>query len=357
MSPPDGGDAPSALAGVDIDKVSAWYAANIPGTAAPLRFTLIAGGRSNLTYRVDDAAGHATVLRRPPTGPLLPTAHDMAREHRIIAAMGPAGIPVAPALGLCTDVGVTGAPFYVMGFVDGLVLRNAEDVEAGLDLPARTRVALSLVETLAALHAVDPDAVGLGDLAKREGYLSRQLSRWHRQYQASQQAGGPDVALIDEVHSDLVRSLPPQVVATVVHGDYRLDNTVVSAAGDVAAVLDWELATLGDPLADLAALLAYWTASDEVSPLGSSPTMAPGFASRQEVVDLYATASGRPVDRIGWYLAFAYWKLACILEGVYARYKAGAMGDTGFDFSFYVGSIEGLAGRARATLSDGKLGQ
>lgn len=351
MTRPDGTGSDPSLPGVDAEKVSAWFADNIPGAAPPLSYTLIAGGRSNLTYRVDDSAGHAFVLRRPPTGHLLPTAHDMAREHRIIAAVGPAGVPVAPALGLCTDEAVNGAPFYVMGFVDGLILRDAPQVEAALPVERRGPAAVSLVETLAQIHAVDVDAVGLGDLGRKEGYIPRQLKRWYGQYQASRDTGhGPAVPAVDELHELLAASVPEQGPAALVHGDYRLDNTVLHPDGHIAAVLDWELCTLGDPLADLGALLAYWAEPGEDSPLGASATTAEGFPRRDEVIELYAKASGRDVSQVNYYLAFAYWKLACILEGVYVRYVAGSMGDTGFDYSFYPDAITGLGDRARRTL-------
>ncbi len=354
MTDPDGNGAEPVLPGIDRTRLSVWYGANIPGTELPLSFELIAGGRSNLTYRVVDAAGHATVLRRPPTGQLLPTAHDMAREHRLIAALGPAGVPVPPALGLCTDEEVTGSPFYVMGFVDGFVVRTAEQAQAAWGLETRRSVARSLVETLARIHSVDPDAAGLGDLSRREGYVARQLKRWYAQYQASRdEGGGPDIGLLDEIHLLLSTSIPEQGPATVVHGDYRLDNTVVGRDHTIKAVLDWELCTLGDPMADLGALLAYWNEPGEESPLGQSATGAEGFPLRAEVADMYADASGRDLSQLDYYYAFAVWKVACILEGVYVRYVAGAMGEAGFDYSFYPAAIEGLAKRAHDALTAG----
>jgi aminoglycoside phosphotransferase (APT) family kinase protein len=328
---------------IDVPHVSTWFEANIPGVVTPLSFDLVAGGRSNLTYGVTDAAGHAWVLRRPPTGHLLATAHDMSREHRLIAAMGPAGVPVPDALGLCTDEAVNGAPFYVMNFVAGHVVHDAEEAEALFDLDGRRRVSESLVDTLASIHALDPDAIGLGDLARKEGYIARQLKRWYGQYQASRdQAGGPDVPTIDEVHAALIETIPDQGPAGVVHGDYRLDNTMVGDDGQVVAVLDWELCTLGDVLADVGQLLAYWAEPGEVSPLAHSGTQAPGFFSRAEVVERYAKVSGRDLGQLDYYVAFAYWKLACILEGVYVRYAAGSMGQTDFDYSIYPDSIAAL---------------
>ncbi len=343
--------------GIDAQRVSAWFADNIPGVQPPLGFRLIAGGRSNLTFEIADSAGKRYVLRRPPTGHLLPTAHDMAREHRIISALGPVGIPVAPALGLCEDPAVNGAPFYVMGFVDGHIIRSRDQLPESFGPGARRHAGESLVDTLVQIHAVDPDAVGLGDLGRKEGYIARQLRRWYGQYQASRdEQGGPDVGEVDEVHDVLVQHIPEQRQAGVVHGDYRLDNCVVDDRGDVLAVLDWELCTLGDPLADVGQLLMYWVEPGERSALGDSATEAGGFLTRAEVAERYARAAGLDLSQLDFYMAFAYWKLACILEGVYTRYVGGAMGKDSFDYSFYPDSIRSLAAQAKAAaarLADG----
>ncbi|HEY3809835.1 MAG TPA: phosphotransferase family protein, partial [Acidimicrobiales bacterium] len=337
-----------ALTGIDSQRVSAWFVANIPGVVLPLEFHRVAGGRSNLTYEIRDGGGHRYVLRRPPTSHVLPTAHDMTREHRIISAMGPAGVPVPPALGLCLDESVNGAPFYVMGFVDGVIARSEVEVEECLGLAARHQSGLALVDTLAQIHAVDPDSVGLGDLGRKEGYIARQLRRWFANYQAAVESRGGDVlADIDDLHEQLAAHVPEQGPASVVHGDYRLDNCIVARDGHMLAVLDWELCTLGDPLADLGQLLVYWPAPGEFSALGHAPTLAPGFPTRAELTERYAAATGRILDQLGFYTAFAYWKLACILEGVYSRYLAGAMGDDGFDFSVYPTSIAWLAAQSR----------
>ena len=334
--------------GIDAGKVSAWFQDNISGARPPLRFDLVAGGRSNLTFEVTDSAGSRYVLRRPPTGHILPTAHDMKREYRIISALGPAGVPAPPALGLCEDEAVNGAPFYVMGFVDGVIARTAEIAEQQLTVEARRRVGESLVDTLAQIHSVDPAKVGLGDLGRTEGYIARQLKRWYSNYQAANASrGGTPLADVEKVHDFLSARIPEQGPAAIVHGDYRLDNCIVSPAGEVVAVLDWELCTLGDPMADVGQLLVYWPEPGERSALGASPTTAPGFISRAEVKRRYAAASGRDVSDVDFYIAFAYWKLACILEGVYARYVGGAMGNDGFDFSGYTDSIAWLAEQAR----------
>ena len=334
--------------GINAPGVTDWFTAKVPGVRPPLSFTLVAGGRSNLTYLVTDEAGQRYVLRRPPTGHLLPTAHDMAREHRIIAAMGPAGVPVPPALGLCQDDEVNGAPFYVMGFVDGVIARNESDVAANFDEDARRRSGLALIDTLAQIHQVDPDAIGLGDLGRKEGYIARQLKRWYSNYQAANQArGGTILPAMEHIHERLSASIPEQGPAAVVHGDYRLDNCVLAPDGSrVLAVLDWELCTLGDPLADVGQFLVYWPEAGERSALGHAPTAMPGFATRAELIDRYARATGRDLSHLEFYVAFAYWKLAAILEGVFARYVGGAMGDDGFDFSTYPDSISWLANQA-----------
>jgi len=312
--------------GIDVDGVTGWFSAHEPAARPPLSFSLIAGGRSNLTYRVTDSAGGAWVLRRPPRGNLLPSAHDMGREHRIMAALAGSPVPVPPLVGLCTDEGVTGAPFYVMRFVDGLVLRDPETMDT-VPEPVRWAAAEALVDVLADLHAVEPDAVGLGDLGRREGYVERLLRRWRGQWEQSKTR---ELPLVEEVADRLAGRIPDPGPARIVHGDYRLDNVIVSPAdGAVRAVLDWELCTLGDPLADVGMLLVYWTEpGDEFSPLSWAPTAAPGFPSRKDVAARYAARSGRDLSDIDFYVALGMWKVAVILEGVFARYAAGAYGDT-----------------------------
>ena len=333
----------SEIKGIDVSGVTDWFEANVDGARGPLTFELIAGGHSNLTYRVDDAAGHRFVLRRPPLGHVLATAHDMSREHKIISALGPTDVPVAPALGLCTDDAVNGAPFYVMAFVDGLVLRDAAAAQS-LTPGARRSAGLSIADTLARIHAVDPDAVGLGDLGKKEGYIARQLKRWYGQFQQSQTRELPRV---DEVHDALAARIPDQGPAAIVHGDYRLDNCMTDTGGNVIAVLDWEICTLGDPLADVGLLMVYWTEASDASPmLLTAPTAVDGFLSRKEVLDRYAEASGRDLSHVDFYIAFGYWKLACIVEGVHARYVGGAMGSDASGFEGFAVQVERCADAA-----------
>ncbi len=330
------------IKGVDGPAVSAWFEEHVAGAEGPLEFTLIAGGHSNLTFGVTDANGKKYVLRRPPLGQVLATAHDMGREHKIISALGPTDVPVPPALGLCTDESVNGAPFYVMDFVEGLIIRDAS-VVASMSTAARANAGRSLAETLAKIHAVDPDAVGLGDLGKKDDYVARQLRRWYGQWEKSKTRELPE---IDEVHDALLERMPEQGPAAIVHGDYRLDNCMANDDGDVIAVLDWELCTLGDPMADVGLLAVYWTDPAESGVLLTAPTAQEGFLRRQEVLDAYAKASGRDLSQVDYYVALGFWKLACIVEGVYARYAGGSMGSDGGGFEGFKHQVEHCARQA-----------
>ena len=246
--------------------------AHLPEVSTPLTFTLIAGGRSNLTFRVEDADGRAWALRRPPLHHVLPTAHDMSREYRLMHSLGPAGVPVPVTVGLCTDEAVNERPFYVMEFVEGHILRNAPEAEAAFDEATRGVVGDHMADTLAALHDVDPDAVGLGDLGRHEGYIERQLKRWRGQYEQMQVEGVDHGGIVERVSDELARRIPKQQRTSVVHGDYRMDNVVLADDGTVRAILDWEICTLGDPLADLGLLMDYWSDPDDaMAVLGLSP--------------------------------------------------------------------------------------
>lgn len=310
--------------GIDVADVTAWLSSRAD-VSGDLSFSLIQGGRSNLTYTVRDETGTTWVLRRPPLHSVLKSAHDVAREHRLMSALQSSDVPVPPVVGLSSDAAVNGAPFYVMDFVEGHVVRNKDDAERLLDEDGRAGVGRSLVDTLATLHAVDPDAVGLGDLAKKEDYVARQLRRWHGQFEKGRTRNLP---VIDDVHARLAAAIPPQGRAAIVHGDYRVDNVIVDDDGQVRAVLDWELCTLGDRRADLGLLSVYWAdEGDESIPLLDAPTTVAGFPSRDEVMARYREASGDPVEDLDYFVAFGLWKLAIILEGVYARYASGAYGE------------------------------
>ena len=341
----------SGPVGIRVAEVSAWLTSNVVGAQEPFRFLPIAGGRSNLTYVVTDVTGQSFVLRRPPLGHLLPSAHDMAREHRILSGLHGSSVPVAEPLGFCADESVNDRPFYVMGYVEGLVLRSPADSEA-LSEQARRRTGESVIDTLLALHAIDLDTVGLADLGKREGYVARQLKRWHSQFTDSKTR---EVPLIDSVQTRLVAAMPAQQTATIVHGDYRLDNAIVGSDGDVRAVLDWEICTLGDPLADLGLLMVYWPdAAEAHPPLGAAANQVSGFLTNRALRERYGCQSPLDLSALDYYVAFAYWKLACILEGVYARYVDGAITGDGYDHMVLHGQVPQLAQAAHDALE--KLG-
>lgn len=327
--------------GIDLSRVSSWFQQHIAEVELPLSFSVIAGGHSNLSYRVEDAAGRRYVLRRPPLSFLMPSAHDVLRESRVMRAIRETPVPVPAVRGECRDEEVTGAVFFVMDHVEGAVLRDLEEVERTLSPSQRKHLGLRLAETLAALHAVNQDAVGLGDLGRGAGYMERQLRRWRSQWEAWKTR---DLDAIDRVEKWLRHRLTDEGDVTIVHGDFRLDNTIVDRRGDIAAVLDWELCTLGDPLADVGVLLAYWVdPGTEPIPHLSSATTLSGFPTRRELVDRYAEVSGRDVSCIDSYVAFAYWKIAIVLEGVYARHRAGALGEDVDDFEDLRDAVDRLA--------------
>ncbi|MDX6632696.1 MAG: hypothetical protein QOG26_701 [Solirubrobacterales bacterium] len=336
--------------GIDRERVEAWFAENIAGAAPPLSFERISGGRSNLTYGVGDSAGHRWALRRPPLGKTLGSAHDMGREHTVISALAGTSVPVPPVAGFCEDESVNGAPFYVMDFVEGPILRGRAEAEQSFPDPEQRRaIGERVVDTLVDIHAIDPDDVGLGELGRKQDYVARQLRRWQGQWEGSKTR---EVPLVEQVHDRLAARIPEQGPATLVHGDYRLDNMILSDAGEVAAVVDWELCTLGDPLADLGTLMAYWAErGEDMVALGQPANLAPGFPTRDELAARYAERSGRDISQLDFYLALGYWKLAIILEGVYARYAAGAYGkpDPGIEvFARFVERLAEAAAEAEA---------
>ncbi|MEV0321830.1 phosphotransferase family protein [Streptomyces sp. NPDC050658] len=313
--------------GLDLDRLRGHLDRERPGlVGGPLTARLIEGGRSNLTYSVTDGTAR-WVVRRPPLGHVLATAHDMKREHRVISALHPTDVPVPTPVLLCEDDSVLGAPFYVMEFVEGTPYRTADEL-APLGAQ-RTRAAVEgLVDTLVDLHAVDPAAVGLGDFGRPEGFLDRQLRRWGKQLDASRNR---DLAGIDELHSALGRKLPASPAATVVHGDYRLDNVLIGPDDRIRAILDWEMSTLGDPLTDLGLLVMYSTRLELPDSPISTTAGAPGHPAAAELVERYAARSGRDVSAVDWYTAFAWFKLAVILEGIHYRYTLGQTVGAGFD--------------------------
>ena len=310
--------------GIHFDNVSRFFREHIDGADGPLEFELIGDGRSNLTYRVH-GGGRSWVLRRPPLGHVLPTAHDMGREFRVIAALAGTGVPVAEALAFCPDPAVNEQPFYVMSYCPGVVIAGDLPPDYAARESERRSLSRALVDTLVALHGVDPEAVGLGDLGRPDGYLARQVQRWSQQWQRSRVDDQP---AIDELIRRLQRAIPVSPAPAIVHGDYRLGNLALASddPGRVVAVYDWEMATLGDPLADLGYTLIYWSDPTDVArgTLRLSPASAhPGFLTRAELVDAYARRTGTDVSAIEFYEVLALYKLAVILEGIYARHLQG----------------------------------
>ena len=317
---------------------------------------LIAAGMSNLTYVVTPeggSAGDAVILRRPPTGAVLATAHDMVREHRVISALGPTPVPVPRTLHLCTDPTVLGAPFYVMERVVGVHV--VTELPAGYaDEPAQRRaIGEGLVDVLADLHSVDHVAVGLADFGRPEGFMTRQVRRWTKQWDATRDRERPG---LDALAARLAETVPQTQRSGVVHGDYRLDNCLLDpdAPGRIKAVLDWEMSTIGDPLADLGMLHVYWPQTGEELPsTQSSVTALPGFPSRAEVTERYALRTGTDLSDLNWYVGFAYFKFAAIVAGIVARSAAGAM--AGKDTAGYADRIDPCVERGRAALDDGAI--
>lgn len=297
---------------------------------------LIAGGASNLTYTLTTEAGEL-VLRRPPLGHVLPTAHDMAREYRIISALAGSAVPVPRTYALCEDDQVTGAPFYLMERMHGVIL--AESIPAGYaaETADRARIGEALIETLAHLHAVDWRAAGLEGFGRPEGYLARQVRRWGEQWGRTRAEVGETPA-IDELQRRLAAAVPPTPEPTIVHGDYRLGNVMLDAGdpGRIIAVLDWEMATLGDPLADLGYLAAFWLEQgDPPARFAAAPSAAasanPGFPTRDELVAMYGRRTGRDLSHFEFYPVLALYKLSVIVAGIYARYLAGETRGEGFE--------------------------
>lgn len=314
--------------GLDLDQLRGHLDRERPGlVGGPLTARLIEGGRSNLTYAVTDGTTR-WVVRRPPLGHVLATAHDMKREHRVISALHRGTeVPVPAPVLLCEDVDVLGAPFYVMDFVDGTPYRTAEEL-APLGAERTRAAVLGLVDTLVDLHSVAPEAIGLGDFGRPEGFLDRQLRRWGKQLDASRNR---DLAGIDELHAALGRQLPVSPAPTVVHGDYRLDNVLIGEDDRIKAILDWEMSTLGDPLTDLGLLVMYSTRLELPDSPISTTAGAPGHPEAAELIERYAARSGRDVSAVAWYTAFAWFKLAVILEGIHYRYTLGQTVGAGFD--------------------------
>jgi aminoglycoside phosphotransferase (APT) family kinase protein len=320
--------ATAGIPGLDLVKLRQFLDERRPGLVeAPLAANVMAGGKSNLTFEVTDGRGW-WVVRRPPLGHVLATAHDMSREHRVMSALAGTPVPVPKMIALCRDEAVIGAPFYVMSREDGTAYRWRDQLErVGPERVAS--IGANLVETLATLHTVQPSAVGLTDFGRPEGFLGRQVTRWNRQMQASLTRELPDAA---ELHARLCQRVPEGREPAILHGDFRLDNLLITGGDRVNAVLDWEMATIGDPMTDLAMMLAYdELARHEFGAGIANASTAAGFPDRRSVIALYADSTGRDVSGLGFYLALAFFKLAAILEGIHFRYVHGQTVGDGFE--------------------------
>ena len=312
--------------GLDLAALAAYLTDAAPGLLTePLHAALIAGGKSNLTYIVGDRT-RDVIVRRPPLGHVLATAHDMRREYRVITALAPTAVPVPTTYAICPDDSVLGAPFFVMERAIGTPYRLESELSAlGED---RTRdITERLLDTLVALHAIDPASVGLSDFGRPEGFLARQVSRWGKQYAASTSRDLPDA---DRLRDALATQIPQEGAPAIVHGDYRLDNVLVDSTDRITAVLDWEMATLGDPLTDVGIMAVYQQVGDIAPAIVTDAAKAPGYLSVRQLQERYAVASGRDLSQMGWYTAMAWYKLGVILEGIHYRYHQGHTVRDGF---------------------------
>ncbi len=327
----------------NIDRLRHWLAdAETQPVGEHLDARLIAGGRSNPTYELTDGR-RSWILRRPPVGHVLPTAHDMGREYRALTALQGSAVPVPRTVALCDDTTVIGARFYVMDKLEGITLRTAQDT-ARLTEQQRENLSRNAIQVLADLHRIDPAQVGLADWGRPDGYLERQLSRWMRQWQSSVTRERPQ---IEELHRRLSDALPASDYPGIVHGDFKIDNLMVAADDPtrIIGLLDWEMSTLGDTLTDLGILCSFWDHAGEFhNPITAGATALPGFPTRDELVAAYLSARDIDVDDIDWYLVFADFKIAVILEGIHARHLQGHT--EGEDFAGVGAMVDPLLDRA-----------
>jgi aminoglycoside phosphotransferase (APT) family kinase protein len=314
--------------GLDLAAVQKFFDATVPGVCGPLHAELLHGGRSNLTYRLTDG-NSSWVLRRPPLGTLTPSAHDMVREYQVVAGLGSTGVPVPRAVALGEDPSILGVPFSVVEYVPGRVIRTKDDLHT---LPGAeiARCACALMDVLAELHAVDPESVGLGGFGRPEGYLARQIRRWHDQWNRVRTRTLPD---IETLHVRLADICPEESGASIVHGDYRIDNAILDAAdaGTVRALVDWEMATLGDPLADVGLYLVYSDPAIDHILGGSAASTSERLPATDDLVQRYAVTSHRDLGSLAFYQGLGYFKVAVIAEGIHARYTSGHTLGPGFD--------------------------
>lgn len=326
--------------GADPGPLVAWLADRGVPLTGEVSVRRLAGGRSNLTFAIGDEGGHEVVIRRPPLGPLLATAHDTLREARVMAAVATVGVPVPQVLATCEDLEVMGVPFAVLEMVEGVALRDPATARAA-SASLRARSGPDLVDALTTLHAASIAEMGLADIERPGSYLERQLRRWSKQWLSTR---SEELPLLDDVYTRLTERMPRQQAVGLVHSDPKLDNCIFRPDGGLAALVDWELSTAGDPLADLSLLLAYWAEpGDTRHALQAPPTTVAGFTTRAELVERYATRSHLDLEPLPYYLAFSYWKLACIVSGVHQRLARGSLGADPKDIEAYAQQVVRLA--------------
>ena len=317
------------LPGLDLARLGDYLRHAEPMLAADsLTAELARGGRSNLTYFVTTSSGQEFVLRRPPLGHVQATAHDMAREYRVMSALSATDVAVPRTFHLCTDVEVLGTPFYLMERVVGEVIQTEKQTSA-LGTDRARMISENVIDTLVALHACEPDQIGLSDFGRIEGFLERQVSRWSKQLEGSRSR---DISGIDELLKKLFSRIPTTKRNSIVHGDFRLDNCIINANDEVAAVVDWEMATLGDSFTDLGLFVVYWDGLSQIvgNPVANGIKPEYGFPTAADLLQRYATKSESELSQIEWYIAFGYFKLAVILEGIYLRFSQGQTVGSGF---------------------------
>lgn len=320
------------IEGIRLPETEAWIGANTDAVEPPLEWSRLTGGTSNLTYAIRDKRGRRAVVRRPPTGKLLPKAHDMEREHKILFGLAPTPVPIARPFALCTDREVTGAPFYVMEFREGVSIGSTGGEMLDMPMDVRPRIGESMIDGIVELHKIEPADVGLADLGRPDSYVARQLNRWYDSFQRSDEAAQIPLPGIHEAFETLSSRIPEQGPARVCHGDYGVHNILVGDSGDVVAITDWEISTLGDPLADICYFIRGW-GNDS---MGSAEDFLnhrrdTGYASRRELVALYEAKSGRELKDLWYYMAFNCFKICCIVQGVYGRFRGGVRGTQGLD--------------------------
>jgi len=332
--------------GLDLDRVLPWFREHVEAVDG-LTGSIVGHGRSNITYRLEND-GRSWVLRRPPLSHVQVTAHDMGREFRILSALAPTGFPAPKPIAFCDDVSVNDAPFYIMEYVDGFVPVDPNEVKRRFDESQRRKIGEELVDVLVRLHAFVPSEIGLDGFGKPQGYLERQVRRFSQQLEDIRYRETPE---LDELARRLPKAIPPERAPGIVHGDYRLDNAILDDKGHIIAVLDWEMCTLGDSLADLGVLQMYWSrgSSQEIAIAGMPVMNLPGFPSWEDAATRYSEKSGHDLSGIDFYMVLAHFRLGVILENMYKRFLGGGTVGAGFEA---IGQQARLLGQRGLAIAD-----